>query len=201
MKELPLRGMGGKYSLDDFISEWTYVLLKYAQVLSMETIKSKYLAYVLAANLATTLDSETQKLVSEADRCNLAFGDGFRPPKSNPIIVNSEADVDGINFSATGDDFGGMKDETFAKLYEMRPAKSCLSRSILISIVEDPGNEAGTRHLRTESDIHAKLKHWCESILTDALYSVLPKFEPNIVTLVEPVTGWFAGWIKLIIGD
>ena len=35
----------------------------------------------------------------------------------------------------------------------------------------------------------------------DPLYKELPKFEPNTVKNVEPVTGWFAGWMMLIFGS
>ena len=93
-------------------------------------------------------------LVSVADLCNLVQGEGFLPPKSNPITVKSEDDVDGNNFNALGVDFGGINAETFAESYNMKPVKVCKRRPTLISITEGPGNEGGVRHFRKESDIH-----------------------------------------------
>jgi hypothetical protein len=76
--------------------------------------------------LATTLDSDIHTLVSVAERCSLENGEGFLPPKSKPIIVSNDEDVEGINFSAFRVDFGGMNVEMFPKLYEIRPEKDCL---------------------------------------------------------------------------
>ena len=154
MSALPVRGMAVNVSFDERNCECTNVLLKYAQVLSIEIIRSKDCAKLLAANLATTLDSETHTLISAEVIFNLENGDGFLPPKSSPIIVNNEADVDGINFNDTRDDFGAMNDDRFAKLYDIKPKNSCARCPIVIAIAEDPGNEGGERHFRTESDIH-----------------------------------------------
>jgi hypothetical protein len=97
-------------------------------VLSIEILNCEDWAYVLAANFATTLDSDTHALVSTAEPCILVLGDGFLPPKSKPIIVKSDEDVDGMIFDAIGESFGGIKDDKLAKLYDKRPRKSCLRR-------------------------------------------------------------------------
>jgi hypothetical protein len=189
MKALPVRGIELKVSFDERSSECMCASLKYVQVLSMETTNFKDWSYLLADSLATMLDSEIQTLDSDPVSSIFATGDGFRPPKSNPMMVKSDADVEGIDIIPGAGDFGGWMCEIFATSYEMKLTKHCLRRWTLICKIEEPGKDGGVRHFSTESAIQTWFRHCCESIATDPLYIALPKLAPSMVSIVAPVTG------------